>query len=235
VGKKSATGQYVLGEDGRTPVPSGGREWSLWFEKASEDGARGRRVARTEHGGAVVSTVFLGLDHDFVGNGEPVLFETLIQGGEYDGWQNRYASWTLAELGHAYAVAMVKGGVVTIAEGDPAPEPEVREYRGSEVTLSIDGVELTVELTAFRSEMEKRARERLKGPAETLTQMADRLYAEMVSKEAAEQARKFLDALGTKLVARPFPLSFEGLPPRRPDESDGDYQKRVEAWLRGAA
>lgn len=213
--EKSETGQYVLGEDGRTPVPSGGREWSEWFAKASRDGATGRRVARTELGVAVVSTVFLGIDHDFSGTGDPVLFETLVMGGEHDGWQNRYTSWTLAEIGHAWAVAMVKGGLVTIEDEDEVPEPEpeppeARVYRGAEVTLSIAGMEM-----AFRSEMMRCDLERLKVPAETLSQMATRFYTGM-SREA--------------LFARRF---AEWLPPRRQGESDADYAKRFAAWLSG--
>ena len=45
--------------------------WVLWFADAD------RTVARTDIDGIVVSTVFLGLDHQF-GDGEPRLFETMI-------------------------------------------------------------------------------------------------------------------------------------------------------------
>ena len=55
----------------------------------------------------VVSTVFLGLDHRFLGEGDPILFETMIFGGSLDQWQDRYTSWTDAKLGHNAAVTMV--------------------------------------------------------------------------------------------------------------------------------
>ena len=63
-----------------------------------------------------VSTVFLGLDHGF-GAEEPVLFETMIFGGEYDEYCERYCTWDEAVEGHAKAVEMCGGiavdGVIT--------------------------------------------------------------------------------------------------------------------------
>lgn len=46
-----------------------------------------------------ISTVFLALDHS-LGDGEPVLFETLVIGGVNDGYQERYTSHALAMAGH---------------------------------------------------------------------------------------------------------------------------------------
>ena len=54
----------------------------------------------------VVSTVFLGMDHSFDG-GTPVLFETMIFGGEYDQFQERYCTWDEAEEGHKVACELV--------------------------------------------------------------------------------------------------------------------------------
>lgn len=45
------------------------------------------------------STVFLALDHS-LGDGEPVLFETMVMGGVNDGYQERYTSYALAMAGH---------------------------------------------------------------------------------------------------------------------------------------
>lgn len=58
-----------------------------------------------------VSTVFLGMDHRFYWietDNEPVLWETMIFGGEHDGYQQRYTSHEDALAGHAAAIAMVK-------------------------------------------------------------------------------------------------------------------------------
>jgi hypothetical protein len=47
---------------------------------------------------SVVSTVFLGIDHGF--GDDPILFETMVFGGEYDGIQKRYSTWDEAVEGH---------------------------------------------------------------------------------------------------------------------------------------
>lgn len=65
-----------------------------------------RRVARTGVGDSVaVSTVFLGMDHGFREDGLPLLFETMVFGGPMDGDEDRYATWSEAEAGHARKVA----------------------------------------------------------------------------------------------------------------------------------
>jgi hypothetical protein len=53
------------------------------------------------------STVFIGLDHNW-GEGPPLVFETMIFGGEFDQYQYRYSTWAEAEAGHAVAVGMVE-------------------------------------------------------------------------------------------------------------------------------
>jgi len=65
-----------------------------------------RRVAYTEVPGGYVSTVFIGLDHNFTSDGPPLLFETMIFGGPHTDYQQRYATWDEAEQGHAVAVAL---------------------------------------------------------------------------------------------------------------------------------
>ena len=47
-----------------------------------------------------ISTVFLGLDHQFNEKGPPILFETMVFGGKLDTAQWRYATWDEAEKGH---------------------------------------------------------------------------------------------------------------------------------------
>jgi hypothetical protein len=73
-----------------------------WAKRFKDD----RRVASTAiNDKCSVSTVFLGLDHNFSGKGDPLLFETMIFGGPLDEHQRRYATWDQAERGHAEAVA----------------------------------------------------------------------------------------------------------------------------------
>ena len=76
-------------------------EWARAFEK--ED----RRVAMDSIGEVCISTVFLGLDHQF-GDGPPLIYETLVMGGEMDHDMDRYSTRGEAESGHADMVARVR-------------------------------------------------------------------------------------------------------------------------------
>ena len=53
-----------------------------------------------------ISTVFLGLDHS-LGSNIPVLWETMIFGGEHDQYQERYTSYKDAFEGHQLALNVV--------------------------------------------------------------------------------------------------------------------------------
>lgn len=55
-----------------------------------------------------VSTVFMPIDHGFGYDGPPIVFETMIFGGVFDGYQDRYSTWAEAERGHARAIAMLE-------------------------------------------------------------------------------------------------------------------------------
>lgn len=59
--------------------------------------------------GHVVSTVFLGLDHNFTGRGPPILFETMIfpLDSRQESYCMRYVTWQEAEEGHQRAMAMI--------------------------------------------------------------------------------------------------------------------------------
>lgn len=67
------------------------------------------RVARDIVGPYDVSTVFLGLDHNFGLTGAPVLWETCVfgppEGSVVPGMTERYTSRADAELGHARMIA----------------------------------------------------------------------------------------------------------------------------------
>ncbi len=82
-------------------------EWGTWFETAN------RKVAETEiPDGRVVSTVFLGLDHNF-GDGPPILFETMVfpaDGSMLEEYCERYTTWEEAEAGHEAVVRKLTDG-----------------------------------------------------------------------------------------------------------------------------
>lgn len=82
---------------GREPIPVTLREWSDWFERSATE----RRVAFDDVAeGVTVSTVFLGMDHQY-GNGPPLLFETMVFGGPLDGEMGRCSTYDQAEQQHA--------------------------------------------------------------------------------------------------------------------------------------
>jgi hypothetical protein len=97
------TGCYILDESGE-PIPASHLEWGQWFS------THDRRVALTNLGHVRVSTVFLGLDHGW-GASPPLLWETMIFGGEHDQYQDRYASKETALEGHEYAVKLASGEI----------------------------------------------------------------------------------------------------------------------------
>jgi hypothetical protein len=94
--------KYIIDAKGHPVLCDDVLTWCRWFEANSE----ARRVGLDERDDVMVSTVFIGLDHAFV-PGPPVLWETMIFGGEHDGYQERYTSRESAERGHAKAVRMV--------------------------------------------------------------------------------------------------------------------------------
>lgn len=91
------TKKYIL--DGKIPKEVDDTiAWAKGFE------IENRRVAETFPAeGIRVSTVFLGIDHNFHGQGAPILFETMIFGGPHNDYQERYSTWEEAEAGHAVA------------------------------------------------------------------------------------------------------------------------------------
>jgi len=94
--------RYILGPDGRTPVEE--PDLYAWARQMEA----GCIVQQTTFEEIKVSTVFLGIDHAF-GSGPPLLFETMIFGGKYDEYQERYSTWAQAEAGHEVACALVRG------------------------------------------------------------------------------------------------------------------------------
>jgi hypothetical protein len=93
--------KYILDENHNiAPVDWG--TWAKWYKESE------RHVGLTRVGGVEVSTVFLSDDHNFGDSDRPVLFETLVFGGELDGERERYCTWQEAEAGHEAMVARVR-------------------------------------------------------------------------------------------------------------------------------
>lgn len=108
-------GYYILDDEHR-PVTVDLMTWARWHE--TERRTKGR-VGSTETDLYWVSTMFLGLDHNY-GEGPPILFETMVferqrkvvefpfskrltsirKSLDEDGFFRRYSTWDDAEAGH---------------------------------------------------------------------------------------------------------------------------------------
>lgn len=95
--------KYYLNED-KTYRPAKLMEWEEQFETMDRD------VQKDKIEGHRVSTVWLGLDHNYYG-GKPMLFETMIFADEERGrviYCYRYSTWQEAEEGHKVAIEWLK-------------------------------------------------------------------------------------------------------------------------------
>lgn len=66
-------------------------------------------ISKTVKGDVVVSTVWLGIDHNFGLGGPPIIFETMIFGGPFDQEQWRYSTLEQAQVGHLDACRIAFG------------------------------------------------------------------------------------------------------------------------------
>lgn len=116
---------YILDSKNNPVKCSDIKQWGEWFNTPNN-----RRVSKTNIGTVrfmywlgrlfrtrrfepvIVSTVFLGIDHNFSDSRDPILFETMIFGGQYDQESHRYTTWLDAERVHKLAVQKVKGLLV---------------------------------------------------------------------------------------------------------------------------
>ena len=93
---------YYILEDRKIVKVGDVLTWGRWFEHAN-------RVVEQEFVSATkISTVFLGLDHQYDPNGPPLLFETMVFGGPLDGEQERCTTYAEAEAMHARMVGRVE-------------------------------------------------------------------------------------------------------------------------------
>jgi hypothetical protein len=82
------------------------RTWAIWFEVYSRNRGRVIKSTQVDRDPPIrVSTVFLGIDHgfNFSGDRPPILFETMIFGGEHNQYMDRYPTYEEALAGHQRA------------------------------------------------------------------------------------------------------------------------------------
>lgn len=90
---------YIL-KDGEPQLCESVYEWGLWLETSRAD----RMVAETKIEDFRISTVFTGLDQQSLPDEPPMLYETMIFGGDFDRFQWRWATLKTAKEGHAAIV-----------------------------------------------------------------------------------------------------------------------------------
>lgn len=96
------SGYYIL-KDGKPVRVDSLTEWCVQFERGEDV----RRVDQTYVGYVWVSTVFLGLDHNY-GDGPPLIFETMVFGGPLNEEMVRYSTLGDAKKGHFEMVDRVR-------------------------------------------------------------------------------------------------------------------------------
>jgi hypothetical protein len=127
---------YILDADLR-PVPVPMVRWAHWMEEQGKQGYLAdccieSTVIRPD-GSSInlkeqpdyqrsdtdvwISTVFLGTDHNWSRYGPPLLFETMVFGGQLDEVQLRTSTWSGAQAQHANVVEAV------VASAQIAPKP----------------------------------------------------------------------------------------------------------------
>jgi hypothetical protein len=94
---------YIMNPDGSFYAEPDLLTWARWFEAAE------RSIGSDAIGKVCVSTVFLGLNHRYSA-GAPILFETMIFGGGFDGRSERYCTHAEALEGHKRWLDYIKSG-----------------------------------------------------------------------------------------------------------------------------
>lgn len=91
---------FILDEHGNPQPCSEVISWAQWFETAD------LTIAHDRLGCVGVSTVFLGVDRSL--SGDPILWETMIFGGIFDGRQTRYHPRAEAIQAHREIVDLLR-------------------------------------------------------------------------------------------------------------------------------
>lgn len=113
--------QYILAEDGKTPVPQ--EDPMAWAMARCTQPSWRVGLDSDPEGNITVSTVFLGLDHGY-GSPVPITFETLISRNDDDdvNVMARYATWEEAAHGHKVACEALLIDPVSLTDRSKLPE-----------------------------------------------------------------------------------------------------------------
>ena len=90
---------YVL--FGREIVPCDVFTWVTWHQMTNHT------ISRDSVGEILVSTIFFGLNQRSQPNSPPLIFETMVFGGSFGEYRERYETYSEAEAGHQRVLSMV--------------------------------------------------------------------------------------------------------------------------------
>ena len=99
---------WIIADDGKIRFELDLMKHAAWY---TENNSKRKLCNDFLEGEVQVSTVFLGIDHGFRPSGPPVLWETMIFGGEYNNMQWRYTCRREARENHARIVERLKAGL----------------------------------------------------------------------------------------------------------------------------
>ena len=126
---------YIL-EDGEPVCISGLPNGSDLFKEFMSE-IKNRIIACSKINDVSISTIFMGYDHRHKIIGEPILFETMIFGGKYSGYQARYRTLDEAKDGHKEVVNSLRGwkGAFDGNESIECGDGKIEECEGNKIRL----------------------------------------------------------------------------------------------------
>lgn len=103
---------YRLNANGEAePIPG---DDPLAWSNAFDCRDKKRIIKQTHYGDVMVSTVFIGCNHNFDLTEPPAIFETMVFGGKYADECWRYSTRAEAIAGHKKACELVQGNAKTL-------------------------------------------------------------------------------------------------------------------------
>lgn len=173
--------RYYALLDNLTTIPCDNLiKWTQGFETTM------RIVGKTQIGNVEISTVFLGLDHQY-GDGPPLIFETMIFGGKYNDYQTRCTTYEQAIAMHEAAVKKVTtswyGRWIRFITGD--------HYMKFVIAIILVGFSIAVFANGSPPPPDT---------LEVITQSADTLYTGHISQYDTEDAIKQVEINNATVV-----------------------------------
>jgi hypothetical protein len=119
---------YILEEN----IPVKCTEEEYWYWKNSqneyEDTALGVAIEREEIESCIVSTVFLGNTEEYSAAGNPLVFETYVHRGKFNGLIKKYPTMEQAITGHMSILEKVMAELYDIEEDTITISEEELDY-----------------------------------------------------------------------------------------------------------